>query len=184
MRKVVFFVGFFLIGSVSIYAADYLYCPKTLSYAHLGDSAEKVQEICGTPITSSKAAPEQKQVTVLRWSYNFQPNSGAKETGFLRQDSVLVVDFSISDRKITAIKVKNQPVQKTYFCNTTIPFKIGDTARLVQSLCHRASKEEFINKKSIDNRVKQVIFTYQPESYGSKAKLYFQNNKLVKIEQL
>lgn len=176
MRK---FFTILLILPASLYAANYLYCPKTSSYVQIGDSLEKTQQTCGSPLSKTNAPPPQKQVTLLRWTYSFQPHSGLRNTGFLRQKNALVIDFE--DRKIVRILVKNTPVQSTTFCNSSKPFKIGDTARLVQSLCNRASKEETI-LQNIPDGSEQTILAYQFSSHSPVNKLYFQNNKLRKIE--
>ena len=162
-----------------VFAADYLYCPKTSGYAYIGDSLEKVKQTCGNPINSAQAPPPQKTIEVTRWIWNFQPNSGNSRFGFKRMNKALVIDFK--DQKIIKIVVEGSPVQQTNYCNPFKPLKIGDKSLLALALCHRASTEKNISQQ-IPEGSKQTVLTYKPEPYSPTVNLSFQDNKLRAID--
>jgi hypothetical protein len=163
--------------NATVLAANFFYCPRTLSYVYPGDTIEQVKGLCGKPVSEeTKQIRPQEEREVLQYVYNFQPH--AEERVYKPQ--ALVVNML--DEQIVQIQVEGSSVQETDYCSVRRKLKIGDSRRWVIYACEEPSVIQKVMQTVIKNRVEQTILTYQESEYTPLVKLYFHDGKLVKIE--
>jgi len=168
--------------SFPCFAADYYYCTHSNNYVHLGDSYSQVLAVCGNPISESKEKVQPTETRqVIQWIYDYNPQK-TMETGVNHEDeNVLVIE--ISNDKVISIVVEGKDVTQTNFCRKdATPLKIGQSSYLAEFLCGFATTKRTIDEPISKTPIEQDVLSYQINSLYPEAKLYFQQGKLIKIE--
>lgn len=140
----------------------------------------KVIEDCGTPISKTqKMIYPIKEQKVDQWTYDYRPNSGFTQGKIIGQKNALVINFS--DKKILNIYVLNKEVKQTNYCNPKVSISIGDSMQQVGQVCYYPSSTKNTTLKTVLPRVNQITLTIQPAAGIPAQKLYFVDDKLIKI---
>ena len=170
-----------LIFSIPCFAADSYYCPHSSSYVHPGDSYEHVIETCGKPIstTTDEVQPTATR-KVIQWIYDYD-HTKTIDSGVNHPDkNVLVIE--ISNDKVISIVLKGKDVTETNYCRYDIPLTLGESSYQAEFLCGFASSKRTFTALVSKTPIQQNVLSYQINSLYPKAKLYFQQGKLIKIE--
>ena len=179
-----FFSALIFISSLticsSLFAKDYFYCNKTITYIYPGDTLEHVKQSCGEPTGSTEEDAPLKTKVIDQWIYDYQPNSAFYTDKLKSKESGLVLDF-VED-KLVKITVEGQTVDKSFYCRTDVAIQLGDHKTKAYQICPHPSKMHTITQTIPQKAKKQQVLTYQPNEYSEPTKLYFQDSKLVKID--
>lgn len=165
-----------------IASPNFIYCQTGMpDYIYLGDPMSKAIAACGNPTSKTEKTiyPTQDQA-IVRWIYNYQPNSGFNQGQMIQKKNALIIDFV--DKKISAISVLNTSTQTTNYCNPTVSINIGDSMQKVGQVCFTPDLIQNITNKIALPPKEQITLTIQPATGLPVQKLYFVDDKLTKIE--
>ncbi|KTD61520.1 DUF2845 domain-containing protein [Legionella spiritensis] len=184
--------------SLSVFAAQSVYCPQRSGYINVGMTQEQVLNACGQPLSKQESnTPVTEKVPVQQLMYNNQgaPKAfygvwaipvGNSNTGFAQPfgsntgGAQLQVD--ITDNKVSGVKINGSDANAFSICGGT-SIQIGDPASKVYGACGDPSltNKTFINKP-IPSTQKPEVWVYQPGQYQSPVSLTFVNGKLQSID--
>lgn len=184
VKLLLIFTGIF--SSFVVMADGYFYCKKSSVYIYLGDTLEKVNQLCDPPINKDIIAPrnEATQKRVDQWVYNFQPNSGFREdlgeaSRVMFKKEALVVNFK--GDIVSQIFVDGKTVNQTNFCRPDKPLYVGDTQQTVVQFCANPSAKRKAFEQDISYSKQQIIYTYRTNNFSPPTKLIFEDGKLMSI---
>jgi hypothetical protein len=167
------------------YSSNSYFCPATNNYINLGDSIDQVTKACGNP-TETKAwtSTEEETFPVEQWLYNTvvaSTHPQAPKSITMIFPMTLAINFR--EGKVVRILANNQTEKEGYFCDLDRSIKIGSTKDEVQSLCGYPAASRDTTQSIQKNPTTQLVYVYQPDWYSQPVSLYFENLKLVRIEQ-
>lgn len=169
------------------YQTSSYYCPITHNYVNLGDTIDQVTKACGNPTdTKTWTSVNYDSIPVEQWIYQARMPLLHKQyptTGVNIVSYPITLAINFKDNQISQMMAEGNIVQAGYYCSLDTPIKIGDSKNAVKSLCGTPNAIKNTTQPTEKHTATQLIYIYKLDQYSNPVSLYFENFKLVKIEQ-